>query len=59
MKSILDSSFKYTPSSNTDVRETFRRIRREQEARMRAQEQAEIPQNQQAGANSSGGQHRG
>lgn len=30
MKSILDRSFKYTPSANTDLRATFRRVRREQ-----------------------------
>jgi hypothetical protein len=29
MKSILDSSFRYTPSVDTDVRKTFERIRRE------------------------------
>jgi hypothetical protein len=29
MKSILDSSFKYTPSFDTDVRKTFDRVRRE------------------------------
>ena len=30
MKSILDSSFRYTPSAQTDVRKTFARLRREQ-----------------------------
>jgi hypothetical protein len=30
MKSILDRSFKYTPSSNTDLRKTFAKVRREQ-----------------------------
>lgn len=30
MKSILDSSFKYTPSAETDLRKTFARLRREQ-----------------------------
>ena len=30
MKSIFDSSFKYTPSFDTDVRKTFERVRREQ-----------------------------
>jgi hypothetical protein len=30
MKSILDSSFRYTPSFDTDVRKTFERVRREQ-----------------------------
>ena len=30
MKSILDPSFRYTPSHATDVRKTFERARREQ-----------------------------
>ena len=30
MKSILDRSFKYTPSTKTDLRKTFDRLRREQ-----------------------------
>lgn len=29
MKSILDPSFRYTPSTATDVRKTFARVRRE------------------------------
>lgn len=29
MKSILDPSFRYTPSAATDVRKTFARVRRE------------------------------
>jgi len=29
MKSILDPTFRYTPSVETDVRKTFARIRRE------------------------------
>ncbi|MDQ6618178.1 MAG: hypothetical protein M3Z31_00520 [Pseudomonadota bacterium] len=29
MKSILDPSFRYTSSANTDLRKTFARIRRE------------------------------
>lgn len=29
MKSILDPSFRYTPSSETDIRKTFNRVRRE------------------------------
>ena len=29
MKSILDPTFRYTPSAETDVRRTFARIRRE------------------------------
>jgi len=32
MKSILDRSFRYVPSHATDIRKTFERIRREQEA---------------------------
>ena len=30
MKSVLDRSFQYTPSVDTDLRKTFARIRREQ-----------------------------
>lgn len=30
MKSILDNSFRYTPSAQTDVSKTFARLRREQ-----------------------------
>ena len=33
MKRILDASFKYTPSVETDVRKTFERVRREQQAK--------------------------
>ncbi len=33
MKSILDPSFRYTPSSQTDIRKTFARLRREQRAK--------------------------
>lgn len=29
-RSILDPKFKYTSSSNTDIRKTFKRIRKEQ-----------------------------
>jgi len=36
MKSILDPSFRYIPSTQTDVRKTFARVRRE----LRAREQA-------------------
>jgi hypothetical protein len=42
MKSIFDSSFKYTPSIYTDVRKTFDRIRREQRTQVRQDEQAQI-----------------
>ena len=37
MKSILDPSFRDTPSSSTDLRKTFARVRRE----MRRQERQE------------------
>lgn len=32
MKSILDKSFRYIPSVKTDLKKTFDRIRREQDA---------------------------
>jgi hypothetical protein len=42
MKSILDRSFKYTPSTSTDLRKTFAKALRE--ARLKAkQEAAEKP----------------
>jgi hypothetical protein len=31
MKHILDSSFRYRPSFDTDVRKTFERVRRQQQ----------------------------
>jgi hypothetical protein len=37
MKSILDPSFRYTRSVDTDLRKTFARIRREQQKQARAQ----------------------
>ena len=37
MKHILDSSFRYKPSFDTDVRKTFERVRRQQQTRERAQ----------------------
>ena len=40
MKSILDRSFQYTPSAQTDLRKTFARVRREQ--RMRELSQAKV-----------------
>ena len=37
MKSILDPSFRYVPSTSTDLRKTFSRVRREiQRARAQA-----------------------
>ena len=37
MKSILDPSFRYTKSIDTDLRKTFARIRREQQKHARVQ----------------------
>ena len=37
MKHILDSAFQYRPSFDTDVRKTFEKVRRQQQARERAQ----------------------
>jgi hypothetical protein len=42
MKSILDRSFRYTPSTSTDLKKTFARIRREQRKLGDAEEQAGI-----------------
>lgn len=43
MKSILDRTFRYTPSVQTDLRKTFARIRREHQLQehVRAQAAAE------------------
>ena len=35
MKHILDSEFRYRPSFDTDVRKTFERVRRQQQAQTR------------------------
>jgi len=43
MKSILDDSFRYTKSVDTDLRKTFARIRREQRQQARAQLEGENP----------------
>jgi hypothetical protein len=40
MKSILDRSFQYTPSAQTDLKKTFARIRREQRAQDAANDRA-------------------
>lgn len=45
MKSILDPTFRYTNSANTDVRKTFARIRKEQKRRERALPAAPAPTN--------------
>jgi hypothetical protein len=44
MKHILDSSFRYKPSFDTDVRKTFERIRKQQQtqAREHAQPNPEV-----------------
>ena len=41
MKHILDSSFRYKPSFDTDVRKTFERIRRQQQQQSRPRSEAE------------------
>ena len=38
MKSILDPSFKYTPSTSTDVRKTFAKILREERLKAKQKE---------------------
>ena len=43
MKSILDHSFHYTKSIDTDLRKTFARIRREQRQQPQMQEAGEEP----------------
>jgi hypothetical protein len=53
MKSIFDSSFKYRPSFDTDVRRTFFKVRQEQQAQTRQAEQAQLHE-EQAGENPSG-----
>lgn len=44
MKSILDPTFRYTPSSNTDLRKTFARVRREmrRQTRVEAESAAKV-----------------
>lgn len=41
MKHILDSSFRYKPSLDTNVRKTFERVRRQQQTKTRKQTRAE------------------
>ena len=45
VKSILDSSFRYTNSVETDLRKTFARIRRQQRTDQQAQVKAETESN--------------
>ena len=39
MKSILDRSFKYTPSTSTDVRKTFAKVLREERLKVKQKEE--------------------
>jgi hypothetical protein len=43
MKWIYDSSFKYTRSTDTDLRKTFERIRRAQRAARRKEAESSLP----------------
>jgi hypothetical protein len=40
MKHILDSSFRYKPSFDTDVRKTFDKVRRQQQVREQPKSEA-------------------
>jgi hypothetical protein len=42
MKRILDTSFRYTPSFDTDVRRTFERIKRQQRTKNVGQERTRL-----------------
>jgi hypothetical protein len=42
MKSILDPSFRYTPSFETDVWKTFEGIRRERQAQIQEEQVTQI-----------------
>jgi len=43
MKTILDPTFRYVASRDTDIRKTFERIRREREALARARGNTVVP----------------
>lgn len=45
MKHILDSSFRYKPSFDTDVRKTFDKARRQQQDREREQAKSDAKEN--------------
>lgn len=45
MKSILDPSFRYTTSVETDIRKTFARVRRERRKQEQLQSQATAEKN--------------
>jgi hypothetical protein len=44
MKHILDSSFRYKPSFDTDVRKTFERVRRQQQEKARSESSKQNPE---------------
>jgi hypothetical protein len=43
MKNILDSDFHYRPSFDTDVRRTFEKVRRQQQAKERQERAGDEP----------------
>jgi hypothetical protein len=45
MKSVLDPTFRYTPSTHTDLRKTFARLKREARAQAAEREQPRPPVN--------------
>jgi hypothetical protein len=45
MKSILDPTFRYTPSTHTDLRKTFARIKREARAQTTQRDESPTPVN--------------
>ena len=45
MKSILDSSFRYTPSFGTDLKKTFARVRRDRRIEAERSERVPAPLN--------------
>ena len=45
MKSVLDPTFRYTPSIHTDLRKTFARLRREARAQTAQQDDPRPPAN--------------
>jgi hypothetical protein len=45
MKSVLDPTFRYTPSIHTDLRKTFARLRREARAQEMQRDESRPPAN--------------
>jgi hypothetical protein len=45
MKSVLDPTFRYTPSIHTDLRKTFARLRREARAQEMLRDESRPPAN--------------